>query len=369
MDFSPQQDQALSAIADWHGQESGRKPFFYLAGYAGTGKTTLAKHIAEGIDGDVVFGAFTGKAAMVLRNKGCEGASTIHSLIYHAREKAPGVFEYVLNDDSPVRDAKLVVIDECSMVGNILGSDLLSYETPVLVLGDPAQLPPVKDTGYFTGGEPDLLLTEVHRQAKDNPIIALSMKVREGERLDPGSYGDSKIISALNVDRQEVMDANQILVGKNQTRQMYNKRLRCLNGFEGTMPQEGEKLVCLRNSKPKGLLNGSIWSVVEAEPEHMFGFDGVGMVVAPEDEGAGDTNVETWTPLEFFRGAERDLPWEVLKRSEQFTYGYALTVHKSQGSQWDDVYLFNEAHAFREDAQRWLYTGITRAAEKVTVVQ
>ena len=71
------------------------------------------------------------------------------------------------------------------MVDEELGRDLLSFGKPVLVLGDPAQLPPVKGGGFFTEAEPDIMLTEVHRQAADNPIIRMSMVVREGGRLDP----------------------------------------------------------------------------------------------------------------------------------------------------------------------------------------
>src|SRR5687768_12152091 len=181
--FTPHQDSALKAVADWLKAKPGRggtPPVFRLFGYAGTGKTTLARHIAEGVDGTVVFAAFTGKAALVLRNKGCEGAQTIHSLIYRSRgvdEESP---TFVLNRESTAAKAKLIIIDECSMVDEELGRDLLSFGTPVLVLGDPAQLPPVKGGGFFTEAEPDVMLTEVHRQAADNPIVRMSMIVREG---------------------------------------------------------------------------------------------------------------------------------------------------------------------------------------------
>src|SRR4249920_494974 len=87
--FSPHQDAALQAVADWLKAKPGHgstPQIFRLFGYAGTGKTTLAKHIAEAVDGKVLFAAFTGKAALVMRSKGCPSASTIHSLIYRARE-------------------------------------------------------------------------------------------------------------------------------------------------------------------------------------------------------------------------------------------------------------------------------------------
>src|ERR1051326_7616756 len=138
--FSPHQDAALKAVGAWLKAKPGRNntpPVFRLFGYAGTGKTTLAKHIAAGVDGKVLFAAFTGEAASVMRQKGCTGASTIHSLIYRARETAEETPSFDLWHDSPAAKARLIVIDECSMVDAELGRDLLSFGAPVLVLGDP----------------------------------------------------------------------------------------------------------------------------------------------------------------------------------------------------------------------------------------
>src|SRR5215472_2445378 len=115
--FSPQQDLALRAVADWLKARSGQggtPPLFRLFGYAGTGKTTLAKHIAEGVDGKVLFAAFTGKAALVMRRKGCSSASTIHSLIYRPLDNDSETPTFELWPDSPAAEAKLIVIDECS---------------------------------------------------------------------------------------------------------------------------------------------------------------------------------------------------------------------------------------------------------------
>ena len=165
MSWSPQQDAALKAVAEW--LRRGDRPVFRLFGYAGTGKTTLAKHIA-GVEGDVAFGAYTGKAALVCARRG-EGASTIHSLIYRSREGDENGPQFVLNRSSSAAKADLIVIDECSMVDEELGRDLLSFGRPVLVLGDPAQLPPVKGGGFFTEAESDVMLTEVHRQAAGRP--------------------------------------------------------------------------------------------------------------------------------------------------------------------------------------------------------
>ena len=147
------------------------------------------------------------------------------------------------------------------MVDEDLGRDLLSFGTPVLVLGDPAQLPPVKGGGFFTEAEPDVMLTEVHRQARDNPIIRMSMAVREGERAGARRARREPRHPPRRHRRRRRAAADQVLVGINHTRRLYNKRIRELMGLRDPMPAAGEKLVCLRNDKQKGLLNGGIWTV------------------------------------------------------------------------------------------------------------
>ena len=236
--FTPHQDAALTAVADWlkaRPGQGGTPQTFRLFGFAGTGKTTLARHIAEGVDGKVLFAAFTGKAALVMRSKGCDRASTIHSLIYKARESGEEIPSFDLWDDAPASKASLIVIDECSMVDAELGRDLISFGVPLLVLGDPAQLPPIQGGGYFTDAEPDAMLTEVHRQAADNPIVRLSMDIREGRRLEPGTYGETEVVSKQSLDPSRVLDADQVLVGRNTTRRAYNGRMRQRRGFEGEM--------------------------------------------------------------------------------------------------------------------------------------
>src|SRR5262249_43436350 len=264
--FTPHQDSALKAVADWLKARPGRSgtpQVFRLFGFAGTGKTTLARHIADGVDGEVKFAAFTGKAALVMRNKGCDNASTIHSLIYRARESGVEQPSFELWDDAPASKAKLIVIDECSMVDAELGRDLMSFNVPLLVLGDPAQLPPIAGGGFFTDAEPDAMLTEVHRQAQDDPIVRLSMDIREGRRLMPGQYGDTAVVERAGLDPQRVLSADQVLVGRNATRRAYNQRMRERRGFSDALPMQGDKLVCLRNNKRKGLFNGGLWTVVE----------------------------------------------------------------------------------------------------------
>ena len=254
------------AVADWLKAKpgaNGTPQVFRLFGYAGTGKTTLAKHIADEADGEVKFAAFTGKAASVMRGKGCRGASTIHGLIYRARESGEEIPSFDLWDEAPASKAELIIIDECSMVDAELGRDLLSFGVPLLVLGDPAQLPPIQGGGFFTEAEPDVMLTEVHRQAQDDPIVRLSMDIRAGEYLEPGRYGETEVVAKSDLDPQRVLEADQVLVGRNATRRAYNIRMRERRGFEDAMPSAGDKLVCLRNNRKKGLFNGGLWTVKE----------------------------------------------------------------------------------------------------------
>jgi exodeoxyribonuclease-5 len=250
------------------------------------------------------------------------------------------------------------------MVDEELGRDLLSFKKKVLVLGDPAQLPPVKGGGFFTEQEPDAMLTEVHRQAADNPIVRLSMKVRGGERLEFGDHGALRVVSRKAIDAELVKKADQVLVGLNKTRRAYNKRLRELLGYKDAMPEVGEKLVCLRNDKTKGLLNGAVFRVHKASGLRQKRFR---MLLIPE-ETPGVKAIRVGVLPAYFEGTEEILPYAQRRESDEFDFGYALTVHKAQGSQWDDVVLFDESFAFRENRERWLYTGVTRAAKTLTVV-
>jgi exodeoxyribonuclease-5 len=375
MKFSPQQDEALKAVSRW--LKDGRTPVFRLFGYAGTGKTTLARYFAEHVDGEVLFAAFTGKAAQVLRARGAKNARTIHSLIYRPKGEEEVSDEetgkttvsplFSLNRQSPLAQAALIIIDECSMVDEALGRDLMSFGTPILVLGDPGQLPPISGGGFFTEHEPDILLTEIHRQARDNPIIDLAMQVREGREIMHGDYGTAQVIGKNDVDRDMVLEADQVLVGINRTRRRYNQRLRELKGFDQTYPQAGDKLVCLRNDPAKGLLNGSLWQVMTSSKETVK--PGINLLVRPEDDDMDRGSAKIKLLKSAFDDPDLEVPWQTKKRYDDFDYGYALTVHKAQGSQWNSVVLFADRFAYRDSRERWLYTAITRAAERLVIVR
>ena len=362
--FTPHQDAALSAASNWLKGARGRSSIFRLFGYAGTGKTTLVKHIAEGVDGKVLFAAFTGKAACVMRSNGCYSASTIHSLIYRARESGEETPSFELWNDAPASKAKLIIIDECSMVDAELARDLMSFGVPLLVLGDPAQLPPIHGGGFFTDAKPDAMLTEVHRQAQDDPIVRLSMEIRAGNPLTQGQYGETQVVRRDALDPKRVLDADQVLVGRNVTRRAYNARLRERRGFTDALPMAGDKLVCLRNNRRKGLFNGGLWMVKESPKARR---QIIRMRLKP-DEDLGERLIKVSVRPECFTGTIEEFDWPQRKAYDEFDFGYVLTVHKAQGSQWDDVVLFDESAAFPDNRDRWLYTGVTRAAKRLTIV-
>jgi ATP-dependent exoDNAse (exonuclease V) alpha subunit len=334
---SPQQEAALKAVMQWY--RTGAMQVFRLDGYAGTGKTTLARDFAEGIKGQVAFAAFTGKAAHVMRGKGCSNATTIHSLIYRLeKEDENGNPIFIINPDSYARRTQLIVIDEVSMVNGTIGRDLLRFGVPTIVIQDPAQLSPVEGEGFFTTGEPDFMLTEIHRQARDNPIIQMATTVREGGRLAVGNYGASRVVALSDYDR---VASDQILVGRNATRRNINSGMR---EGRGMYPRDGDKLVCLRNDYRKGFLNGSLWIVQQVIKASDNG--PIVLCVVPEENG---TAVTVTTHAGFFNGRAPPDSREYV----EFDYGYALTVHKAQGSQWDTVVLHDESFYFREHSRRW----------------
>jgi exodeoxyribonuclease-5 len=399
MNWSPQQERALRKVRAWH--LSRDKPYFTLAGYAGTGKTTLARELASGVSGTVHFAAFTGKAAHVLRRTGgIAAASTIHRLIYLPRDKCGQKLadlrerrrkllgrsprsdkeiakvekdiireqenlsrpEFTLNTDSPLATASLCVVDEYSMVDRQMGLDLLSFGCPILALGDPGQLPPIDGRRFFEG-KPDVMLDEIHRQAADNPIIRMSRDVREGRALRPGTYGRSRVVRRGSVSDEElgklVLGTDQLLLGMNRTRAEFNRYARDLRGYKGRMPVVGDKLVCLRNNPDAGLLNGQTWFVRRV-------VDKGGHLQLGLENDDGD-RVDCLSHKHRFLGMSKDFDPRKLREFNDFDYGYALTVHKAQGSQWDDVVLVDEWR--RDKRKEWLYTGITRAAESITVIQ
>lgn len=418
MIWSRQQSLALDAVASWM-RDPGRQ-LFYLAGYAGTGKTTLAQHFAEHASGIVIFAAFTGKAASVLRSKGAPNANTLHHYLYNVEDadrtelrrleaelaEAQALWDsedmasypedavelsrriedleesitnerarirgprFHLNPDSLIRDASLVVLDEGSMINQQIGDDLLSFGTKVLVLGDPAQLPPVRGSGYFTRRDPDILLTEIHRQAADNPIIQMASAIRKGETVPFGDNGRAKKIHRHDVDIEMLAAADQVLCGTNKMRRKINRRMREHLGHSDRSPYPvaGDKLVILRNDREYEVMNGVTCEAKRnAKQDPMGGED---LVIKINYEGRIIPNVPLDRgPFDLYSNPDAPEDWMHNRHLVQMDYGYALTVHKAQGSQWPEVLVYDDGFAKRQPRtrQQWLYTAVTRAEERLVM--
>lgn len=374
VEYSEQQVHALETARNWF--RSGNSQVLRIFGYAGTGKTFTARGFASEIRGRTHYMAYTGKAAMVMQSAGCRGAMTIHSSIYMPEtDESSGECEFTLLQEPAFDDADLIVIDECSMVGEEVADDILSFGKPVLVLGDPAQLPPVDGGGYFTEHEPDVMLSEIHRQAEGNPIIHLATKVRQKERLEEGEYGDSVVCQRTEIRSNTLSNYDQVLVGRNATRTAKNRIMRNNEGYESLLPVEGERLICTKNDSKKGIFNGGIFTVHRQKTlTDSMGRNLVKLRLKGEDL-ANRSFVDVYVHENVFRMDPKDFAewrksnWRALLSTQFFDFGYALTVHKSQGSQWDNVLLYDESRIFGEDWHRWAYTGITRAAERITIAK
>ncbi len=364
--WSPGQQDAIAQVGAW--LRIRYAPFFYLAGYAGTGKTTLAQHIAGLQNGQVRYMAFTGKAAKVMKQSGCAGARTIHSSIYNAEINFDtGERTFTLNPGA-LEDVALVILDEASMVDEDLGRDLLSFGVPVLVLGDPGQLPPVRGAGFFTSGKKDAMLTEIHRQAADSPIIRLATDIREG-RFDrqPTAEPGLTICRKTDLDGDLVVKADAVIVGRNATRAAYNARLRERRGYTDKLPQKGETVICLRNDGKAGVVNGETFTVGATKVAKRKAGRVVHMTLSdPDDKDRPPVKATVFE--NFFMGTVDDLPFRARSGTQEFDYGYCMTVHKSQGSQWPSVAVFDESQFFKEYAREHLYTAVTRASKHLTLV-
>lgn len=275
---------------------------------------------------------------------------------------------------------KLIVVDEGSMVGEGIANDLATFGRPILAFGDPGQLPPVGDNYGFNCIEPDAFLTEIHRQAKDNPIIYLATRARQGLDLQPGDYGDGvNVILRRNDNATLDMDRDaMVLCGTHKKRWSLTKKIRTALGFTETGPCAGEPmLVCKNSLKIPSLVNGTLLTNMTEIGDLREGGSQLALKLCDE-ESASKMTYEVMAVQGIFeehikrrRNAYTSSPraaFDAKKACEHLDWGHVLTVHKSQGSQWDDVIVHDESGAFRDAAPLWLYTGITRAAKHLTVV-
>jgi exodeoxyribonuclease-5 len=385
--LSPGQKDVLNKILTWCKKDKSQSELFItIGGYAGTGKTTLIAVLRKRIarlrkDMKVGFVSYTGKAARVLRNKLKEAhvilhddsVGTIHSLIYSpvVNEKE----EIIGWKQKEKIDRDLIIIDEASMVDETIWLHLLSYKVPIIVVGDHGQLPPISGSFHLIE-TPELELVEIHRQAQNNPIIALSIQARQNGYIRPGIYGDTvRKFGKEDGDAQETVGellANYspdtlILCGYNKTRKKLNLHIRNMLGFSSPLPQIGDRVICLRNNHQKHIFNGMTGTILSIKDEtkewylaeiQMDGEDGVYKGLISKDQFTNDA------ALNFTNKRS------AIMAGDLFDFGYALTVHKAQGSQAKRVILFEERFAKMDDNswRRWLYTGVTRAEEELYII-
>jgi exodeoxyribonuclease-5 len=282
--------------------------------------------------------------------------------------------KYGLNEESEIRDAKLVVLDEVSMVDDKMANDVLSFRRPVLVLGDPGQLPPIKGEGAFDRREPDVFLTGIHRQAAESAVIRLATMARLGEPIPYGQHDEfvSKM-SQHGVTAEQLLRGGQVICGMNRTRFNLNNAMRHAAGFNGSaLPTgPGEKIICLRNRNDLGLLNGMFIELSQIVPDDETTF--LAAIVTEDGESIGKDVLPLYAghflDHQQFDPNRDDRDWRIKRRTVEATYGWAITAHKAQGSQWENVVVIDDKWGrSRADRNRWLYTAITRAESGLVIL-
>ena len=392
MILTAKQEQGLKiAIERYNNHE----PYTVIAGYAGVGKSTLIRFIIAELNLPrecVAYIAYTGKAAQVLRNKGCPNAMTAHRLLYKSHPREDGTFIHIPKET--LAPYKLIVVDEISMLPKKMWEQLLYYHVHIIALGDPGQLPPVAAENNGALEHPHVFLDEVMRQAAESEIIQLTMDIRAGNPLNYKLGNEVRIVS-----REELLKpgflfwGDQIICGKNDTRRYINNRMResyWKDQFRAE-PIVGDKLICLRND----------WEIINETSDALV--NGLTGTLASIRYATSGAEINPWmerTPIIDFQpdtegtaafyGIEADYKllmtgettvtrgynsnWKKIPKAyhpHEFDYGYAITCHKSQGSEFDKVIVLEEflKSESRADHARWLYTAATRAAQKLIIVK
>ena len=401
-ELTSDQKNADSLIKDWYYNST--RQVFVLAGYAGTGKSTLLKYsITETLglipDQSVAFVTSTGKAATVLIRQGIS-ATTLHRLIYQSITQETEIevngkkikieklsFKRRENIEKSI---KLIVLDEASMVSDDVMYDLLQFGVKMIICGDNAQLPPVEGLNTYLK-EPDFTLRQIVRQQLDNPIIKLSQMAREGIYIPYGRYGDS--VSVLNKRfftgekrRHCLTTADQIICGINKTRTAINNEIRSMLN-RGPYPESGDKLICTLNNWEQfidsdfrfNLVNGIIGTVYNPFYDSSTGIgfmqfkvdflDELCPEALPFDTGIFTDGRYIYKHGDYFASYDEDGEPSGAYTLNRFEYGYCISCHKAQGSEFDNTVIFDESYAFKEDRNRWLYTAITRTKKKLLLLR
>jgi exodeoxyribonuclease V len=387
-ELSNEQEQCVKDIKHWRRNKT--KPWYLVSGPAGCGKTELVKEVLQTVKGEVILAGPTGKSALIMSQRTKLPAQTIHSLIYkpagsggsreaieRLKEELKVVGEssargqvlsrelkkllsevkplFNLNVDSALKNAALLVVDEMSMVPEYVIQDLLSFNVPVLFQGDFHQLKPVCSKPFFTPKDTDFELTQVHRQAKDSPIIYLATLAREGKPLPLGKHGDSVVTREVSVE--EAMSHDQIIVGKNKTRHATNAKVRHILGRQSQLPEPEDRVMCLHNNAKAGLMNGQQFIVTS--------FNDIDRTTCTLGIKGDDLNTRFVAHKHYFLEQEPE-PWHK-QAAENFGYSYAATCHKMQGDQAESVYVLDQSRCFPGQEKAWLYTAATRSQKRLTI--
>ena len=390
MELTRKQEEGLRIAIDRYNHN---EPYTVIAGYAGTGKSTLINFIIAALEvnpeDEVAYITFTGKASEVLREKGCPNAMTAHKLLYYSKQMPNGKFFYRPRP-SLEKDYKVIVVDEVSMLPKDMWDLLLTHGIYVIACGDPFQIPPIdknQDNGILNN--PHIFLDEVMRQAKESDIICLSMDIREGKKINPFKGNDTQVFNKKDLCDGMYFWADQILVSTNKSRHDINSYIRddLGRGFE---PEINDKVICLRNcwdtlseKQCDPLINGSIGTISAMHTESIDYIIMGQKVTAPvlvtdlitSNDEYKNLHIE-YTALttgeKFFNPRQEYIIRKNKQNPElpiEFNFGYAITGHRAQGSQWNKVLVLEETFPFdRIEHARWLYTTVTRAAEKLTLI-
>lgn len=388
--FGHDQKNAISMATNWYKScEFINKPYFIITGYAGSGKSTVLSQILYNMKipfYKIAFVTYTGKAAVVLRNKGLP-AITIHKFIYNVSITKSG--KPIFHRKNHISgNVELICIDEIGMVPQQMLEDLLSFNIPILGLGDPGQLPPIFGENNFILN-PDCTLTEVYRQKNGSSLLQIATDIRNGINPYTKTYdSDVKIITAQNFNMKSMPNFDQILCSMNNTKMKLNVSYRNIFNYKSAYPQINEKIICTKNNFKDVILgkNGVDMFMVNgmqvntsSNPIHII--DNIMSLKFVSDYTQAQSQIycnetdfsNNYEDIGFkLDDAPDDNVMEFFdnKVINHFDYGYAITVHKSQGSEWDNVLVFDDCFYREEDKyQRWLYTAVTRAKKSLTIVR
>lgn len=378
MEFSKDQVEAMDMIVDWYTSHRTSLQSFILGGAAGVGKSTLISYLKNYIHAEIVYVSYTGKASVVLKRKlkelgiSADSVSTIHSLMYNPILDSNG--DVVGWKRKHKIDADLIVVDEASMVPQEIYEDLQSYRIPVLYVGDHYQLPPVSKYDFNLMDKAFIKLETPQRFAEGSPIIKLATKIRNGEAIKYGEHGDGvskrRISDITSEERKRFFQSKElksgdsvILCGFNKTRVKLNKNVRATFGYKGLI-NDDERIICLKNARKSNipLYNGSIGTVKYVQKRFEKAFKAHIQMDGFENFFIGNIYND------IFNTEKPDLYTSRDVKTHCFDYGYCVSVHKSQGSEWDRVCVFEE-QCDLFDPHRWLYTAVTRSRGELLIVK